>query len=241
MTETEEEKKIYASVSSATLESTPHAPNAIRDGIRLYEEGKVGQEVLKVEKENSFIFFVKNKGHNNMGCIGYTPDGRDIAGFSCSCSAKRGLLCKHLVAGILAMQGGMADSKISVGMTASVETSVDRTNTAGAINCGDADVFAMPMMIMLMERAASDVLRDVSEPGETSLGVDTDVRLLGPSAIGSKIRATAEITAVHGSEIIFKVSAADDFGPIGEGTHTRIIGRGEDMVEKAKERSEHDR
>ena len=49
--------------------------------------------------------------------------------------------------------------EIAVGMSATAETTVKHDNTALAVGSGTLEVFATPMMISLMEQAASLTLR----------------------------------------------------------------------------------
>jgi predicted thioesterase len=55
-----------------------------------------------------------------------------------------------------------------------------------------------------------------------------------------KVTATAEVIAVseNGKMITFKVSAFDEEGPIGEGTHTRAIISNDRFLQKCNEKLE---
>ena len=61
--------------------------------------------------------------------------------------------------------------------------------------------------------------------GKGTVGVDIASSHLAPTPVGMKITATAEVTGVsaNGKLITFKVSASDEEGLIGEGTHTRAV------------------
>ena len=61
--------------------------------------------------------------------------------------------------------------------------------------------------------------------GKGTVGVDIASSHLAPTPVGMKITATAEVTGVsaNGKMITFKVSASDEEGLIGEGTHTRAV------------------
>ena len=61
--------------------------------------------------------------------------------------------------------------------------------------------------------------------GKGTVGVEIASSHLAPTPVGMKITATAEVTGVsaNGKMITFKVSASDEDGLIGEGTHTRAV------------------
>ncbi len=83
--------------------------------------------------------------------------------------------------------------------------------------------FATPVMILVMENAALNALKPFLEPGESAVGTAVDVRHLAATPVGRTVRATAEVVAVEGKRIAFKVSANDGTDEIGNGTHQRIV------------------
>jgi predicted thioesterase len=143
---------------------------------------------------------------------------------------------KQIVALVLAVQGGLVDSKIVIGKSAMVSVKVDESNTALAVGSGSLPVFATPMMIALMEQAACTVLADALPEGETSVGTMINVQHSAASPIGSTITATATITAVFGRKVVFKVIASDMNGEIGGGTHERAVVDSERFMERAEKR-----
>lgn len=60
-----------------------------------------------------------------------------------------------------------------------------------------------------------------------------NMRHTAASPVGMKVIVTAELTAVEGRILSFKVYAEDTAGAIGEGSHTRAIIRAERFMEKA--------
>ena len=115
----------------------------------------------------------------------------------------------------------MKEVKIGAALTSTV--TADKTNVASAVGSGVLEVFATPMMVALMENAASDCLNAFLDEGETSVGTFIAVSHMAATPVGMKVSATAEITAVNGREVEFAVSAADEKGRIGEGTHKRFV------------------
>ncbi|HYZ64138.1 MAG TPA: thioesterase family protein [Acetobacteraceae bacterium] len=84
-------------------------------------------------------------------------------------------------------------------------------------------VFATPMMVLLMENAALNAIRGFLEPGETAVGTAVDVVHLAATPVGHRVHANAEVIAVDGRRISFRVSARDEIEEIGRGTHERIV------------------
>ena len=84
-------------------------------------------------------------------------------------------------------------------------------------------VFATPMMILVMENAALNAIKPYLEPGESAVGTSVDVKHLSATTVGHEVRATAEVVRVEGKRIDYTVSASDEQGEIGKGTHQRIV------------------
>ena len=104
---------------------------------------------------------------------------------------------------------------IEIGKSYTIEQVVTPEMTARAIGSGGLEVFGTPFMMAMM---------DLPE-GKGTVGVDIHSSHLAPTPVGMTVRATATVTGVseNGNLITFRVEASDDWGPIGEGTHTRAI------------------
>jgi fluoroacetyl-CoA thioesterase len=84
-------------------------------------------------------------------------------------------------------------------------------------------VFATPVMILFMENAALNAVREFIEPGESVVGTGISLRHLAATPVGHRVTAEAEVTKVEGRRIEFKVTARDEMELIGEGTHERMV------------------
>lgn len=100
---------------------------------------------------------------------------------------------------------------------------VDRSNVAAAMGSGDLDVFATPAMIALMENAAANAVADVLPEGATTVGTLVNVTHTRATGLGEEVSATAELRAVDGRRLVFRVSASDSKGIVGEGIHERFV------------------
>ena len=113
--------------------------------------------------------------------------------------------------------------EITVGMKGAVTTQVEREDTAAEVGSGSLLVYATPCMVALMEGAACEALEGAIPEGKTSVGISLDISHISATPVGMEVRAEAEVTAVEGSVITFNVTAYDEAGKIGEGTHKRAV------------------
>jgi fluoroacetyl-CoA thioesterase len=110
---------------------------------------------------------------------------------------------------------------IKVGMSAERTLVVPPERTVGHFVRGMPMVYATPMMILEMEMASGDAIRDHLQPGWITVGTEVDIRHLAASPVGAKVRTTAKVIAVERRVIRFAVEAFDDKRRIGEGRHAR--------------------
>ena len=122
--------------------------------------------------------------------------------------------------------------EIIIGSFAEEQTTVSNDITAASAGSGSLDVFATPSIVMLMEKAACSCLADYLEGDETTVGTEISVQHTSATPAGMKITAEAEVTAVSGREITFRLTAWDSAGEIGNGTHKRFLVYGEKFMAK---------
>ena len=114
---------------------------------------------------------------------------------------------------------------ILIGTKCQLEQTVTQELTAAAVGSGALPVFGTPFMAAMMENAALTAMQTFLAEDQGSVGTHLDIHHDAPTPIGMKVWAEAEITGVseNGKMVDFKVSAWDEKGPIGKGTHTRAI------------------
>ncbi len=115
------------------------------------------------------------------------------------------------------------DKEIKVGLVNEAKTIVTEKNIASTMGSGCLRVFATPAMCCLMEKAASELMDSLVEEGSTTVGTALNIAHTAATPVGMEVVAKAEITAVEGRKISFKVTASDEAGEIGYGTHERFI------------------
>lgn len=121
---------------------------------------------------------------------------------------------------------------ISIGMKGEVSTLVEREDTAQEVGSGSLLVYATPCMVALMEGAACEAIAAALPEEKTSVGIALNISHLAATPVGMEVRAEAEVTEVEGNTITFQITAYDEAGKIGEGTHKRAIVTAQRFLDK---------
>lgn len=127
---------------------------------------------------------------------------------------------------------------ITIGLKNKILHTVSSHDTALSVKSGSLPVLATPIMCALMEQAASELVEQFTDENTTSVGTALSIEHLAASPVGAEITAVAEVTAVDGRKIDFAVSAYDNAGLIGKGTHSRFTVYSDRFTQKAKQRIE---
>ena len=125
---------------------------------------------------------------------------------------------------------------MQVGITHTATITVTETHTAKTHGSGTLDVFATPAMIALMENTAMTCAAPYLAEDEATVGAEINVKHLSATPVGCQVTCQAELTETDGRRLTFKVTASDNKGIIGEGTHTRFIIKVEKFLAKASEK-----
>ncbi len=114
-------------------------------------------------------------------------------------------------------------NELTPGLSAEYEQPVTEADTASHWGSGGLPVFSTPALVGLMEIAAVLALAGHLPPGQTTVGGHIDVRHLAATPVGLRVRARAELTAIEGRKLVFKVQAWDEVELIGEADHERFV------------------
>lgn len=112
---------------------------------------------------------------------------------------------------------------IELGLSYTSQLTVTDAMTAIRVGSGDMPVLATPVMMALMENAAMLAVQNQLPEGCTTVGGHIESSHLKPTTVGQHITASAQVTAVDGKKIVFKVSAHASGVLLGEGTHLRFV------------------
>lgn len=122
---------------------------------------------------------------------------------------------------------------MKIGLTGKQSVMVTLSSTAKVVGSGEADVFATPTMIALMEKTAFMSVKPWLEEGQTTVGTLINVKHLSATPVGMEVSCETKLIAVDGKRLTFEVKAFDKGGCIGEGLHERFIVNAERFQEKA--------
>ena len=123
---------------------------------------------------------------------------------------------------------------IPVGAKGRAEMTVTPDKTAAAIGSGSVEVFATPWLIAMMELSACNALAPYYEEGQSSVGTKLDVTHDAATPVGMNVCAEAEVIEVDRRRIVLKVTAWDETGVIGKGTHERFLINAEKFLAKTE-------
>jgi fluoroacetyl-CoA thioesterase len=134
---------------------------------------------------------------------------------------------------------------VQPGLRGEVRLVVAEEHTAQHLGSGAVQVLATPQMVLLMERAGVAAVDHLLPKGYRTVGAHLDVQHLAPTPLGFEVQATAELLAVDGRHLTFRVAVYeqpfDQDHLVGEGTHRRAIINlqrfGERVARKAAEAS----
>lgn len=127
---------------------------------------------------------------------------------------------------------------VTVGLKGRAETVVDDSNTAQAACSGALAVFGTPFLCALMEEAAWKSIAPCLEDGQGTVGTKLNISHDSATPVGMKVWAESEVMEVDGKRLVLKVSAYDEKGPIGQGTHERFIITNERFLAKTVQKKE---
>lgn len=109
------------------------------------------------------------------------------------------------------------------GATAEVEITVTPDRTADALGNKGVMVLSTPHLIGLLENAADAVIQPQLPAGAGTVGAMVEMRHLGATPVGMKVRARAALLESDGRRFVFQVEAHDEVEKVAEGKHVRFV------------------
>jgi fluoroacetyl-CoA thioesterase len=117
----------------------------------------------------------------------------------------------------------LAHMEIVIGTTGSADLIVGEEDTAIALGSGDVPVLGTPRIIALLEEAAVAALDGDLAEGITSVGTHVAVDHEAASFVGAAVTAVAEVVAVDGRTVEFRLVAREGSRTVATGNHTRVL------------------
>jgi len=99
------------------------------------------------------------------------------------------------------------------------------------------DVFATAMMVGLMENAAVNATDHLLPSGAATVGAGMTFKHTAATPLGATVRARAELTAVDGRRLLFRIEAFDPWESIGTAEHERFIIQRDRFVARTAEKA----
>lgn len=93
-------------------------------------------------------------------------------------------------------------------------------------------VLSTPYLVLIMENAALNAIKQYLEPGESAVGTHVDVRHLVATPVGREVTGHAQVIRTKGRRIDFRIWAMDGAEDIGTGTHERTVVNVGRIIEK---------
>jgi len=121
---------------------------------------------------------------------------------------------------------------ITSGVEGKMQITVTSDKTAIAYGSGTVEVFASPAMIALMEQTAMESVAHLLPEAYTTVGTEVSVKHFKATLPGKAIICNSRLIQVEGMKLLFEVTACDDKGLIGKGTHSRYIVDKHDFIDK---------
>jgi fluoroacetyl-CoA thioesterase len=124
---------------------------------------------------------------------------------------------------------------LNVGMKHTQEWVVEEKHTTQR---GGYRVFSTPSMTQLVESTANQLAAPHLKPGQGQVGILVTIRHMGPTPMGKKVRAEAELVAIDRRRLSFKVKVYDDVEQVGEAEHERFVIDEDKYIERLKKKME---
>jgi fluoroacetyl-CoA thioesterase len=112
---------------------------------------------------------------------------------------------------------------IPLGETATVEIMPEPHHTAAAMGNVGVEVVGTPALVGYLELASHRAIRQSCEAGEVTVGTRVEVDHLAPAFLGTPVTARAEVVAVEGRRITFRVEARQGERLVMTGRHGRAV------------------
>jgi len=122
------------------------------------------------------------------------------------------------------------------GISATIAETVAEEQTAEGVGSGDVEVYATPMVLALVERAAVAAVKTALDPGTTSVGARVELDHLAPTPPGARVEATAVLEEVDGRRLRFSFEVRDPGGVVARGAHLRVLVERGPFLEGARSR-----
>jgi len=114
-------------------------------------------------------------------------------------------------------------SNIQIGLKGQEEMVVERKDLASVMGNIGAEVLSTHRVVLLMELAARNAIKDCLPEGKMTVGTFVRIQHLAAAPLGSKVRAEAQVKEIEGRKLVFELAVYDEFERIAEGENEQLI------------------
>lgn len=126
----------------------------------------------------------------------------------------------------------------NVGDKKIIQLTVSAEDTALNYGSGQLkNLFSSPKLLALMIEASTKLIDSKLKEGYISVGKNSEIQHIAPTVLGQIITLEVLITSYNYPKISLSMSAYDEIGLIGTGSHTRYIVNKLSLLERAYDRS----
>jgi predicted thioesterase len=112
---------------------------------------------------------------------------------------------------------------IQIGLKGVEEMVVERQDLASMMGNIGAEVLSTHRVVLLMELAARNAIKDRLPDGMMTVGTFIRIQHFAASPLGSRVRAEASLKKVDGRKLVFDVIACDEIEKIAEGENEQLM------------------
>jgi fluoroacetyl-CoA thioesterase len=113
--------------------------------------------------------------------------------------------------------------QIRIGTRGRLQETVGAQHSAEQFGNRDVRVLGTPVLCHWFESASVLAITNHLDQGEASVGTQLEIEHLRATPIGMKVSVDAEVVAVDGRRVRFKVEARDEREMVARGTHERYV------------------
>jgi predicted thioesterase len=126
-----------------------------------------------------------------------------------------------------------------IGAVGEVKFAVEAKHAIDFAVDGMPAVLSTPWLVWFLEHAARAAVLPHLEPGESTVGLEIEVRHVAPTPLGHRVTCLARVIHVEGARITFQVEARDETELIARGVHRlhviRVAGFARRVAQKTGE------
>ena len=122
------------------------------------------------------------------------------------------------------------------GLQGEMDMVVSTRHLASAVGNFGSDVLSTHEVVLLMELAAREAIKDRLPEGMITVGTRVDIRHEAAALLGFRVWAKARLVEVQGRRLRFYVEAHDSFGILARGENDHLIISREAFLERVQQR-----